>query len=300
VSVSADVAFPVRSGQFGALVARYSGVGDRNMYIGGIQATTAGTFNALIFRNLNGVWTQLASRPLATGTGTLTFQVVDSSLKLFLNGSLVAFAFDTALSAGGTVGFRGNGAVGVRYDNFDAQVVLDVPPAPPFTDDFSAPVNGQLDPALWRERAGNFSLNGATATAAASGASLALLNPTFVSSLDATVEVDYDLNTGSFAGLIARADSAGRNFYQAGVVRSGSTLLAALYRVVNGVSTVLASTAITNTSGRLTFTLTGNALSLDLDGLNLLNATDNTLTNPGSLGLRGSGAVRYDNFSANF
>ncbi|MFQ3593031.1 MAG: Ig-like domain-containing protein, partial [Gemmataceae bacterium] len=296
VTVSADIALPVRSGQFAALVARYSGTGDRNMYIGGIQAAGGGTFNALIFRNLNGVWTQLVSRPVATGTGTLTFQVVDNSLKLLLNGSVVAFAFDNAITAGGTVGVRGNGAAGIRYDNFDAQVIVDVPPTPPFSDDFSAPVNGQLDPSLWREKVGNFRLDGNTAIGNTAGASLALLNPTFVSTFDATLEVDYTLGTGAFAGLVARSDAAGRNFYQAGVVRTGTGLLAAIYRVVNGVSTVLTSTAVTSTSGRLSFTLSGTTLALELDGNPLLSVNDSTFLNPGTVGIRGSGAVQFDNF----
>jgi hypothetical protein len=296
VSVSADIALPARSGQFATLVARYNGVGDRNMYIGGIQALANGNFNAVIFRNVNGVWTQLVSRPVASGTGLLQFEVIDNSLKVFLNGQVVAFAFDNALSTGGSVGLRSNGAIGTRFDNFNAQTVFDNPPAIPFNDDFSAPVNGQLDPTLWRERAGNFALNGSIAQAAASGASIAILNPTFTVFSDVTVQADVNLGTGAFAGVIARASANGRNFYMAGIVRTATGFQAGIWRVVNGVATQLTSANVASGSGQVTFTLSGTSLEMSLNGNPLLSVFDGVLSNPGSAGIRGVGASQFDNF----
>jgi hypothetical protein len=69
--------------------------------------------------------------------------------------------------------------------------------------------------------------------------------------------------------------------------------------VVNGVGTLLASTAVTSSSGRLKFTLSGTSLELDLDGNNLLSISDSVLTSAGTVGLRTSGAAQFDNFFFN-
>jgi hypothetical protein len=70
---------------------------------------------AAIWRNVNGVWTQLASLPVAAGSGTLLFQVTGSTLRLSLDGVQVASATDTALTTGG-VGLRTT--QGTVVDNF--------------------------------------------------------------------------------------------------------------------------------------------------------------------------------------
>src|SRR5439155_19650916 len=91
--VFAQAAVILAPGQFGGVVARYSGPSDSNMYFGALVQTSATAGQAVIWRNLGGTWTQIAVQNVNTnGTGTLRFEVVGPSQKLFLNGALVAFA----------------------------------------------------------------------------------------------------------------------------------------------------------------------------------------------------------------
>src|SRR5262245_33615300 len=106
-------------GESAALVARYSGTGDRNMYLGVRAGTGTGTgYEARIWRNVNGTRTLLSQKSLTTnGAGTLRFEVVGSSLKLFWNGTLVTSTMDNALTSG-SVGIRDLGMA--AFDNFSA------------------------------------------------------------------------------------------------------------------------------------------------------------------------------------
>jgi sugar lactone lactonase YvrE len=110
VSLQADVALGSSGVQYSGLVARYSGPGESNLYWGALVGNN-GQFFADIFRNINGVWTQLAGAPVASGTSTLRFDVVGSSLKLYLNNVLATSATDSALISG-TAGVRSDPAHG--------------------------------------------------------------------------------------------------------------------------------------------------------------------------------------------
>jgi len=116
-AIQADVEVPLSSSQGAGLVARYQGPGDDNMYVGSIACAPDGPA-AYIHKNVGGTWTQLDSKALPTGTGTLRFEVVDNSLKLFFNDRLVAAAVDTDLPSGGAVGIRATGGIGLTFDNF--------------------------------------------------------------------------------------------------------------------------------------------------------------------------------------
>src|SRR5262249_5917847 len=87
VTVQATVA--LNGGTFAGLVARYSGPLESNMYAG-FLVSMAGGFQLTIWKNLGGSWTQLAASATFTGSGsgTLKFQVVGTSLKLFWNGNV--------------------------------------------------------------------------------------------------------------------------------------------------------------------------------------------------------------------
>jgi hypothetical protein len=94
------------AGQSVGLLARYSGPGDQNFY----EARLTLNSNALvaaIYRNVNGAFTLLASKTISKRTflGLFKFNLVGSSLSLFLNDSLLASATDTSLTAG-SVGVR--------------------------------------------------------------------------------------------------------------------------------------------------------------------------------------------------
>src|SRR5262249_20215778 len=126
-------------GETAGLVARYAGTGDQNMYYANLNATS-GKFTANIYRNLNGTWTRLFSKTYngAVTDGNLEFDVVGSSLRLYLNGGIVAYANDTNLTSPGSVGMRVN--AGAVIESFSA-VPLSLqnsPSSTTFSDSFTS------------------------------------------------------------------------------------------------------------------------------------------------------------------
>jgi subtilase family serine protease len=122
VKVSATVS-NMASGAGADLVARYSGQGDNNYYIGYVLNTGSG-YSAGIYKNVNGAFTQLASQSLTSaqfnGSGTLEFEAYGTQLQLLVNGSLVASATDGSLSSG-SVGIRSS--AGVTFSSFNADIL---------------------------------------------------------------------------------------------------------------------------------------------------------------------------------
>ena len=112
VVASTDIALATNAAA--GLVARYTGTGDQNMYWGAVFNINGQDFG-YIFRNVAGTWSVLAGSSTVIGSntaigsvGTLRFEVLGGSLKLFLNNNLVAAAYDTVLTAAGSVGIRSN------------------------------------------------------------------------------------------------------------------------------------------------------------------------------------------------
>ncbi len=115
VTIQATIA--LTTGEGAGLVADYSGRGDGSYYFGSIQALAKG-YQANLYRVVNGVYTLLFTQSYTgSAIGVLKFEVDDSSLKLFLNGTLVAYGNDTTLT-GGSVGMRTN--PGAILFNFSA------------------------------------------------------------------------------------------------------------------------------------------------------------------------------------
>src|ERR1051325_5921976 len=108
----------VGNGVGAGLVARYSGSGDANMYLG-VLYLADGVTTAYIFRNLNGAWTMLGSKTVSSTSGSLRFAVIGSSWQLFFDGALVVSASDTALTTG-SVGVRATS--GATFQSFSANV----------------------------------------------------------------------------------------------------------------------------------------------------------------------------------
>jgi uncharacterized repeat protein (TIGR01451 family) len=94
-------------GEMAGLVARYGGPGYSNFYLGQLQGIGNGQFQAVIFVNVGGTFYPLAvGSTVHSGTGTLEFEVVGSSLKLLFNNQLVAYAQDASITTPGSVGMR--------------------------------------------------------------------------------------------------------------------------------------------------------------------------------------------------
>src|SRR5262249_35427589 len=125
----------VSSGKFAGLVARYTGPGDSNMYFGALVGTGTSSFQAQLWKNVGGAWSQLTGVPVASGTGILHLEVIGSTLKLSLDGNLVTSANDGSITAAGTVGTRTTS--GLTVDNFTTDAIAVPAPTLPFTDSFT-------------------------------------------------------------------------------------------------------------------------------------------------------------------
>jgi subtilisin-like proprotein convertase family protein len=115
ITVSADINL-TSSNQAAGLVTRYGGLLDSNYYLAHLFDTGSG-FKAEIYKNIGGVFTQLALGSSTSGMGTLTFKVHGSNLELDLNGTVLVTAIDTSLTTG-SVGMRLS--QGTTMDNFMA------------------------------------------------------------------------------------------------------------------------------------------------------------------------------------
>lgn len=293
VSVQADVTLPSAGVHSAGLVARYAGSGDKNMYLGSITASN-GVFTAYISRNLYGVWTTLGSAKVTTATGTLNFKVVGGSLKLFLNGQLVVFAYDSTFTAG-SVGVRSSPSAG--FANFGADAVTLNSATLPFSDDFSSLALGNQLNDNWLARAGAFTGNGAGAMiSGAAGVDLATVNG--IAQANVYVQADIAIApTGVHsAGLVARYSGVGdKNMYFGTIVGSSGIYTAYIYRNLNGVWTILASARVTTGTGTLRFEAVGSSLKLFLNGQLVALAYDSALAS-GTVGLRASTSASFANF----
>src|SRR5262249_49111477 len=151
------------------------------------------------------------------------FEVVGDSLRLFLGGTLVAFAGDGSLTTG-TVGLRSNGA-GVSYDNFSSDLLTPPVVTLPFGPDAFTGTSNNLLSNNWQEHAGNFvdSTSGGNANSAVANSALndAMLNG--VSQTDVFVQADITLSAvGQYAGLAARyTGPVDSNMYWGAIGKTG-------------------------------------------------------------------------------
>jgi hypothetical protein len=61
----------------------------------------------------------------------------------------------------------------------------------------------------------------------------------------------------------------------------------------------LAGVAVASGAGHLKLLTSGNTLSLYINDVVTVQVTDNTLTGPGTVGIRASAGATFDNFAAN-
>jgi hypothetical protein len=284
------------AGQWAGLIARYSGPGDQNMYLAGLGNVGGGVFQASIWRNLGGAWTELFVQTVSsTGSGTLRFEDVGPSLKLFLNNSLVAYADDSAISGAGTVGIRST--AGATFDNFSADVLTLTNNSLPFSDNFNAATNQQLSNS-WLNQAGNFQVAGGVATGNG-GLDLATVNG--VSVANVTVQADLTVAmAGQWAGLIARYSGPGdQNMYVASLGNvGGGVFQVSIWRNVAGTWTLLGAQSVASGSGTLRLVVSGSTLTLFFGGVQELTLSDSMLSAAGAVGIRATAGATVDNFSA--
>jgi len=291
--VQADV--NVSAGQYGGLMARYSGQLDGNMDWADVVNLGGGVIQAQIWQNYRGVWSELFfQNSSSASSGTLRFEAVGSSLKLFLNNSLLAYANDTLLT-GGTVGIRST--AGVMFDNFSADVLTLTNPGLLFFDSLSAnPTNQQMSNS-WLNQAGNFREAFGVATAMGS---LDVATVNGVLALNSTVQANVIVNPGQAAGLVSRYSGPGdANMYWGALIGTGvGSAEAEIFVNVNGNWQLLAFAAAPSNAGALKLITSGNSLKMFLNDVLMLNINDSSLSSSGTVGIQATQGAIIDDFSA--
>jgi hypothetical protein len=210
----------------------------------------------------------------------------------------VAYAHDSAL-AGGNVGMRTTKGGGVSNFNVTALNLASSQPLP-VSDALNASTpTHQLDVANWQETVGNFSVSANGAVGKSNGINLAAVNGLLATDSQLQAHVAFSA-VGQSAGLVTRYSGPGdRNMYL-GMVKSlsGGAVLAQIYKNVGGVWFLLAKKTVTHFAGALRFQVTGHTLALALDNTLVLSVNDNSITGPGSVGLRASAGAAISNFTA--
>src|SRR5262249_49773051 len=123
VTVQADVDVTSTVGAQAGVIGRYVDAND--FYFGDIE-NNAGTYVAKIYRMFGGTLLALNSATVNVGNmnlgaGTLRLEVVNGSIKLFLNDTLQIYAFDNLITAAGNVGIRGT--QGTSFAKFNLSVL---------------------------------------------------------------------------------------------------------------------------------------------------------------------------------
>lgn len=288
------------TGHFASLLARYNGAAD-SWYQGTLIRDTNATVQAFLFRRSGGGFTQLgamATIPAVSGSVNARLVVVGSSLKFYVNDQLVVQATDTMLTTG-TVGLRSDNFA--SFDNFDVKTVR---AELPFTENFG----GQALDLPWVDQVAPFALTGGQAVPSNSAISLATLAG--VNAQNAEVQADIAItNTGGVGSLVLGYNGPGNsNYYTALAYREPGNPAPtpfSLYLFRRDASTYvqLGPRVMVAALGTLKFRMLGNQLTLLLNNVQQITATDNTFTG-GSVGIRGfvdpasAGTVTIDNFSA--
>lgn len=163
------------------------------------------------------------------------------------------------------------------------QVVVTGNPIGNFTDDFNRDASDQLggpnppDGPQWVEVAGNLAISGGRVVNTLVGYNMAILPD--LPGVDQSAEADFTSGTNNTAprfGVVLRAENAG-NHYRLYRSAGGSSQVR-ITKVVGGVETILKSAPVpqpaVNTPFHLKGTIAGSTLTLWLDGVQKLTATD--------------------------
>jgi len=288
VSVEGEVSL-ANGGGYQGFMARYSGPADSNMYWGGL--VNRGSFLAEIWRNSGGTWTLLAREGVAGGSGSLQFDVIGESLKLSLDGVVVAFANDAVITQAGGIGMRGS--LGTSVDNFSYARLQQTVAGPLFRDFFNLS-DGSPPNRFWISDFGNFVIEAdrLVGQGRINNTSLGTA-PATDGTVTATVRADA---VGKFAGIMAR--STGRNdadMYWAGLVNRTGSLSSEVWRNLGGSWTLLEAETHAGldpaAEQAIAFDIVAAELVFTVNGTTAHDLTDAAIPGPGRFGLRASAAA---------
>jgi Tol biopolymer transport system component len=316
VALQANINIPAGSNRAAGLVVRYGSSGPNSFYLAEVHAPT-GIGNQVrvnLYRQSQGQLTLLtrATVPAGEAAGAFRLEAVGSSLKVFLNGKLVAFASDGTLTGPGDVGLRAAGPAGsVGFTNIQYQPIQVQNATLPFSDDFSTNYSAANMEQLTREYveqgASNFKVVQASGTVTNnSTVAVATLRGVSLTDQVVTADINVPAGTGSSVGLVARHTGPGQqNFYLAEVYARpgiGNNVDVTLYLNQGGSFTRLAGGTLAanpltgQVTGILRFEVIGSSLKVFFgdgtsDGDRLVAFANNAaLSGSGSAGMRISGA----------
>jgi len=275
-TTQADVALAAGDGTYVGLVARSTGSAFANSYIGIIYRVGGATY-AGIFKFVNGASSVIGFQAIGSSSGTLRFDVVGDTLRLYLDGNLVASGFDSTFATGSLGLFA---TQSTSLNNFSADTVA--PLSLPFTEPFNGTT---LDP-NWAVRLGSYTVAGNVATGATPGAQN-FATVVGLSAADQDISATVSIIGNQTFALSARyTPGAGfGNQYFAYVFFNGTNYTAQIYRVVQGNFTLLSSQTAATFLGQVRLQVTGSNLILSLDATPVITITDTAITGPGSVGM---------------
>lgn len=296
VSVTADVTItePEASAW---IAARYTGLGDTNMYAGGVvKVGSAG--KAYIDKNVNGVWTGLATADVASASGTLELDVDGNLLILFFNGQEVLELNDASIAGAGAVGMRLT--PGATLTNFQVSALAPTAASFPYSDNFDR-ANSPLLGGSWINQLGWYEVENDTAVNQPAS-SVALETVDGISVADVVISANIVVSgADSCQGVVGRYSGPGdENMLVAEICEAANgSFTAALYRNISGTWVSLGSAPVLSGTGTLVFGLQGSLLSLTYQGSLIMAVQDTGVMAAGTVGLRSSGAGSITKFSAN-
>jgi RHS repeat-associated protein len=268
-----------------------------------------GGYTAEILRDDDGTWTIL-TQAQTSGSGTLRFEVIGSSLNLYLNGIPIATATDSTYDSAGAVGIDMSASEfthGVTLGDFSAEVAP-TPPTPqnatlPYSDNFQRADNSLVSP-VWTTEQGVIAIGQDQLMTLDSAATSAVLNG--ISQTGVSMVASFNMNLGSSTfGLDARA--SGNNEYQGQITESFGTWYAQILAEVNGNWATLDSRTISwpLSNGRpvdvgmgtLEFDVSGGQLGLYLNGQLVAAAGDTSVSAAGTVGIYSNGTVALQSLS---
>lgn len=178
-----------------------------------------------------------------------------------------------------------------------------VPPAPaspslPFSDSFNR-ANGPVA-AAWLQPVGRMAISGNTAVSLSGGNAVMVLRSVVTADAHLRAWVNVRPITGMAVGLVARYGGPGdSSMYLGRLVKRPAGYAAQIWASDHGVWRLLGMRAAPGGSGLLRFDVVGDRLTLHLNGSVLLDIRNNSITRPGSVGVRTTGfGNRFDNVVA--
>jgi hypothetical protein len=295
ISVGVHVSFLTSGLHMGGVLARKDA--SNNYYYGLLYDYTTLNVHAMLLGRFVGNTNDpilLASVNLGSSgatSGDVRLDVVGTTLRLYLNGTLEVSATDSTLTAG-AVGII-DGPDNTAFTNFFADGLVTVQAE--YADNFSRSASNSLR-YPWQVSDGGFTINSSNQAVAASLS----LNVASVYGPSGGSLLEQTTMSGFGGGLVADWNNATHSGY-AMILTNATTLT--LYRVTGGALTSINTWTVSANTGNNTLALTTNGATLTpvLDGTTLSAFTDSLGTyTSGAMGIASTGSTVFINFSGNF